>query len=75
MKTPPPADQLYPEDFVQQFHNAHAYEEPSERGMLGCEMRHYARGGMVLHHAMSLTNPVKYATNNVNITKPLLKRQ
>jgi hypothetical protein len=74
MKTPPPADQLYPEDFVQQFHNSHIYEEPSERGMLGCEMRHYAQGGAVLHNAISLTNPGKYATNAVNITKTLLKR-
>jgi hypothetical protein len=42
----------------------------------------YKRGGEVvntqknpvLHHAMSLTNPGKYATNAVNITKTLLKR-
>jgi hypothetical protein len=44
--------------------------------------RRYKRGGKVvntqknpvLHHAMSLTNPGKYATNAVNITKTLLKR-
>jgi hypothetical protein len=44
--------------------------------------RRYKRGGEVvntqknpvLHHAMSLTNPGKYATNAVNITKTLLKR-
>jgi hypothetical protein len=44
--------------------------------------RRYKRGGkvvntqknFVLHHAISLTNPGKYATNAVNITKTLLKR-
>lgn len=54
MKKPPPVGQLHPEDFVQQFHNAHMFEEPKEGEeyptVAGCILRHaphLASGGSV----------------------------
>lgn len=55
--SPPPDNQLYPEDFVQQFHNSHMYEEPGENTGLGCELRygkHFASGGEVIDKALSI---------------------
>jgi hypothetical protein len=54
MKNPPPVGQLHPEDFVQQFHNAHMFEEPKEGDeyptALGSVLRHgkqFASGGSI----------------------------
>lgn len=54
MKKPPPVNQLHPEDFYQQFHNSHMFQEPAEGEeyptVAGCVLRHgahLAAGGAV----------------------------
>ena len=51
MKKPPPINQLYPEDHVQQFHNAHMFEDdgnhPTELGSVLRYGHLFAAGGAV----------------------------
>jgi hypothetical protein len=51
MKNPPPINQLYPEDHVQQFHNSHMFvDDGNHPTALGSVLRHghmFASGGAV----------------------------
>lgn len=51
MKKPPPINQLHPEDHIQQFHNAHMFEDNGDHSTaLGSVLRHghlLASGGAV----------------------------
>lgn len=52
MKKPPPINQLYPEDHIQQFHNQHMFDEnaqdyPTALGSVLRHEHHLASGGMV----------------------------
>lgn len=51
MKKPPPINQLHPEDHIQQFHNAHMFEDDGNHPTaLGSVLRHghlLASGGTV----------------------------
>ena len=64
MKKPPPINQLHPEDHIQQFHNAHMFEDDGNNPTaLGSMLRHghlLASGGAanpVVDRALKKTAP------------------
>jgi len=55
MKKPPPINQLHPEDHIQQFHNAHMFEDNGDHPTaLGSVLRH----GHLLASGGTVTSPI-----------------